>query len=153
MLLRLLGISLRFVRAADRNSVSSIWFAARLYCRERMARAFPIAAMARDLLGRSAFYFKYGSFFVRECKCGAGTDFVASRLVLPLGISFFPSTTSCISRTCLRGNAPQYRFRDYALYIVLFPQILAVASAASRVDSPNSGRSWSGDAAERWGAG
>jgi len=133
------------------GSVLVNWFAARLYAASGW-RAIPIAAIALDLLPLG--YFKYGSFFVANANAALGTDFVASRLVLPLGISFFTFHNIMYIADLLRGTAPQYRFRDYALYIVLFPQILAGPLVRHRELIPQiPADPWSGDAAERWGRG
>jgi D-alanyl-lipoteichoic acid acyltransferase DltB (MBOAT superfamily) len=69
--------------------------------------------------------FKYLGFFseiVRQTISWQG-DF--KRLALPLGISFFTFHNIIYLADLYRGRAPRYSFRDYALYIALFPQILA----------------------------
>ncbi len=69
--------------------------------------------------------FKYLGFFtdVLEQTVGWQSDF--RRLVLPLGISFFTFHNIIYLVDLKRGRAPRYSFRDFALYIALFPQILA----------------------------
>jgi len=86
-------------------------------------RAVLIAAIVGNLtlLG----IFKYLGFFESVILPGAGWQPSAARLALPLGISFFTFHHIIYLADLLAGRAPHYRLRDYALYIALFPQILA----------------------------
>src|SRR5262249_29864760 len=68
--------------------------------------------------------FKYLGFF-ESIVTSSVWDPSLARLALPLGISFFTFHHIIYLADLLRGRAPRYRFRDYALYIALFPQILA----------------------------
>jgi D-alanyl-lipoteichoic acid acyltransferase DltB (MBOAT superfamily) len=69
--------------------------------------------------------FKYLGFFESIVSDGTGWNPHLARLALPLGISFFTFHHIIYLTDLLRRNAPRYRFRDYAIYIALFPQILA----------------------------
>jgi len=86
-------------------------------------RAFLIAAIVADLgcLG----VFKYLGFFESVVLDSTGWDPSLARLALPLGISFFTFHHIIYLADLLRGRKFRYSFRDYALYIALFPQILA----------------------------
>src|SRR5258708_3882815 len=86
-------------------------------------RFFLVAAIVADLtlLG----IFKYLGFFESILFDSTGWNPSLARLALPLGISFFTFHHIIYLVDLLRGRAPRYLFRDYALYIALFPQILA----------------------------
>jgi len=72
-------------------------------------------------------YFKYANFFVEEFSLFLGLDPSGwIKIVLPLGISFFTFQKISYLVDVYRGTEkPTSRFRDYALYIALFPQLIA----------------------------
>jgi alginate O-acetyltransferase complex protein AlgI len=98
------------------------WGAAEIFFAYRI-RGVLIAAIVADLacLG----LFKYLGFFESILADSIGWNPGIARLALPLGISFFTFHHIIYIADLLRGRAPRYSFRDYALYIALFPQILA----------------------------
>jgi alginate O-acetyltransferase complex protein AlgI len=86
-------------------------------------RGILIAAITANLtcLG----IFKYLGFFESIVFDTTGWNPTLARLALPLGISFYTFHHIIYLVDLMRGRTPRYRFRDYALYIALFPQILA----------------------------
>jgi alginate O-acetyltransferase complex protein AlgI len=75
-------------------------------------------------------YFKYMNFFVENFDlvlAGLGLKPVAfTRLVLPIGISFFTFETVTYIVDVYRGvHAPLKNFWEYQLYIILFPKLIA----------------------------
>lgn len=82
-----------------------------------------IAAITADLACLGVF--KYLGFFESILFDSAGWNPSLARLALPLGISFFTFHHIIYLADLLRGRLFRYSFRDYALYIALFPQILA----------------------------
>jgi D-alanyl-lipoteichoic acid acyltransferase DltB (MBOAT superfamily) len=86
-------------------------------------RAILIGAIVANLTCLAAF--KYMSFFAASISQATGVPISVPQLVLPLGISFFTFHHIIYLVDLLKGRAPRYSLRDYALYIVLFPQILA----------------------------
>jgi alginate O-acetyltransferase complex protein AlgI len=82
-----------------------------------------VAAIAANLICLGIF--KYLGFFESIVLDSTGWNPAVARLALPLGISFFTFHHIIYLADLLRGRAPRYRFRDYAIYIALFPQILA----------------------------
>ena len=69
--------------------------------------------------------FKYLGFFAGILMDATGWPIKVAQLALPLGISFFTFHHIIYLADLWRGRAPRYSLRDYALYIALFPQILA----------------------------
>jgi D-alanyl-lipoteichoic acid acyltransferase DltB (MBOAT superfamily) len=86
-------------------------------------RAILIAAIVGNLLCLGVF--KYLGFFESVIFDTTGWNLSIARLALPLGISFFTFHHIIYLADLLRGRRFRYSFRDYALYIALFPQILA----------------------------
>jgi D-alanyl-lipoteichoic acid acyltransferase DltB (MBOAT superfamily) len=86
-------------------------------------RAIVIAAIGANLLCLGVF--KYLGFFESVIFDSTGWNPSLARLALPLGISFFTFHHIIYLADLLRGRLFRYSFRDYALYIALFPQILA----------------------------
>ena len=95
------------------------WLAARHLPRRLLA---PIGVTANlCLLG----VFKYADFFAGTLAALLRTDFPASGIILPLGISFFSFQQISYLVDRARGTAPVYSLRDYALFVSFFPQLIA----------------------------
>jgi D-alanyl-lipoteichoic acid acyltransferase DltB (MBOAT superfamily) len=103
-------------------SIVANWLAAEVFFAYRY-RSILIAAITANLLCLGAF--KYLSFFAEVVEETTSWQLGVIRLALPLGISFFTFHHIIYLADLMRGRAPRYGFRDYALYIALFPQILA----------------------------
>jgi alginate O-acetyltransferase complex protein AlgI len=77
------------------------------------------------------FYFKYCNFFVDNInavleKLGMGASISWTKLVLPIGISFYTFETLTYVIDVYRGvHKPLRNFWDYQLYIILFPKLIA----------------------------
>jgi D-alanyl-lipoteichoic acid acyltransferase DltB (MBOAT superfamily) len=98
------------------------WLAVQLFFATRRPLVL-VATIAANLLCLAAF--KYLRFFADILAGVGGWHIAVARLALPLGISFFTFHHIIYLADLLKGRAPRYGFRDYALYIALFPQILA----------------------------
>ncbi len=76
-------------------------------------------------------YFKYANFFVENInellsKLGATGHIQWTSIALPIGISFFTFHELSYIIDVYRGiNKPMKRITDYAVYILLFPQLIA----------------------------
>lgn len=70
-------------------------------------------------------YFKYAGFLATNLRSWFGVDWVAPQVVLPLGISFFTFQQIGYLADAYRGLTREYRFRDYALFVTFFPQLIA----------------------------
>jgi D-alanyl-lipoteichoic acid acyltransferase DltB (MBOAT superfamily) len=69
--------------------------------------------------------FKYADFAVGSVEAVLGLKHDPFGIVLPLGISFFTFQQISYLVDLGRGTAPRYRFSDYALWVVLFPHLIA----------------------------
>lgn len=103
----------------------------------RMA-ATPHAGARRAWLGVSLAanlgllgFFKYGNFLLENFTALlalGGVTYVAPKLsiILPVGISFYTFQTLSYTLDVYRGQlAPTRSFRDFALYVTFFPQLVA----------------------------
>ena len=97
----------------------------RLRAAERagQARLLVWFAVAADLA--SIGYYKYAGFFdgIWQDLGGSGLGF--ADIVLPLGISFFTFQQIAYVVDCGRGRSEPHSFRDYALFVTFFPQLIA----------------------------
>jgi alginate O-acetyltransferase complex protein AlgI len=125
----LLGASIVFYACGDWRFVPLLvgsilvnWLAVQAFFALRRPSVL-VAAIAANLLCLAAF--KYLGFFAGIVAGAAGWQLGLARLALPLGISFFTFHHIIYLADPLKGPAPRYGLRDYALYIALFPQILA----------------------------
>ncbi len=71
------------------------------------------------------FYYKYMGFFASTINDIFQTDFFELTILLPLGISFFTFQQVSYLVDSYKGKVPAYRFREYALFVTFFPQLIA----------------------------
>lgn len=70
-------------------------------------------------------YFKYFNFFVDNYNALFGTSFVLENIIMPIGISFFTFHGLSYIFDVYNGDKPQRSIINMALYISLFPQLVA----------------------------
>lgn len=70
-------------------------------------------------------YFKYTDFLLGNLNTLLGTQYQSMGIVLPLAISFFTFQQIAYLVDIWRGEGHAYRLRDYCLFVVFFPQLLA----------------------------
>jgi alginate O-acetyltransferase complex protein AlgI len=73
-------------------------------------------------------YYKDFNFFIDNLNdvLGEGNTYEVATIILPIGISFFTFQKISYSVDIYRKTAPPLKsLRDYALYIMLFPQLIA----------------------------
>jgi alginate O-acetyltransferase complex protein AlgI len=70
-------------------------------------------------------YFKYTNFIVSSINDIAGTDFVLTHIVLPLGISFITFQKIAFLVDVQAGRVESFTLRDYLLFVLFFPQLIA----------------------------
>jgi alginate O-acetyltransferase complex protein AlgI len=112
---------IRFVPLLVASTVAN-WIAAWAFHR-RGLRVALTAAIAGNLVVLAVY--KYLGFFTTVANEALGLGWPVVALALPLGISFFTFHHIIYMADAARGGAPLYSVRDYALYITLFPEILA----------------------------
>jgi alginate O-acetyltransferase complex protein AlgI len=70
-------------------------------------------------------YFKYTNFFIDNANSLLGTHTALQQIVLPLGISFFTFQKIAYLVDAYRGEAEEYDFLDFSLFVMYFPQLIA----------------------------
>ncbi len=87
------------------------------------ARRFMVLGVAFDLalLG----FFKYANFFISTADYVGGLNIALADIVLPLGISFFTFTQIAFIVDVYRGEAKEYNFVHYLLFVTYFPHLIA----------------------------
>ena len=91
--------------------------------RPSLARAVLICGIAFNLcfLG----YFKYTMFLRGAVNDVFGTSLVLTHIILPLGISFITFQKIAFLADVHAGRVTAFTFRDYALFVLFFPQLIA----------------------------
>lgn len=106
----------------------NFWLAAAMVGASRRPRKWLLAAALVYSLGVLGF-FKYFGFFLETFKSVVGVSsgsFSGLDIILPVGISFYTFQTLSYSIDVYRGHlTPCRHFRDFALYVSFFPQLVA----------------------------
>ena len=71
------------------------------------------------------FYYKYFNFFMENMNWILGQDYIAQKILMPLGISFFTFQQISYLVDSYGGETKDYSFVDYALFVSFFPQLIA----------------------------
>ena len=69
--------------------------------------------------------FKYLDFVLASAEAATGLALPRAHLVLPIGISFFSFQLISYLVDRMRGQAPIYPFRPFALFVLVFPHLIA----------------------------
>ena len=70
-------------------------------------------------------FFKYTMFLGQASNDLFGTDFVLTQIILPLGISFITFQKIAFLVDVHAGRVSAFSIRDYALFVLFFPQLIA----------------------------
>jgi D-alanyl-lipoteichoic acid acyltransferase DltB (MBOAT superfamily) len=70
-------------------------------------------------------YFKYANFASTVMNDLAGTHFVLTQVILPLGISFITFQKIAFLIDVHSGRIQSFSFRDFCLFVLFFPQLIA----------------------------
>ena len=70
-------------------------------------------------------YFKYSNFFIDNINLLMGSDIIFNQVILPLAISFFTFQQITYLLDSFRGEAREYSFLHYCLFVTFFPQLIA----------------------------
>jgi alginate O-acetyltransferase complex protein AlgI len=71
------------------------------------------------------FYYKYSYFVISGLGLAFNSDFGAEKVILPLGISFFTFQQIGYLISAGRGTLLTHSFKEYALFVTFFPQLIA----------------------------
>lgn len=70
-------------------------------------------------------YFKYANFFIDTLNTTLGMSYGFAEILLPLGISFFTFTQIAFLVDAARGEAKEFDFIHYVLFVTYFPHLIA----------------------------
>jgi len=70
-------------------------------------------------------YYKYTNFFLDNLSFLLGNEYSTLAIILPIGISFFTFQQIAYLVDAYRGEAKEYSFVHYCLFITFFPQLIA----------------------------
>lgn len=70
-------------------------------------------------------YFKYANFFIENINSLSNSHIELQQIILPLGISFYTFTQIAFLVDSYRGEAKEYDFINYALFVTFFPHLIA----------------------------
>ncbi len=70
-------------------------------------------------------YYKYSFFFGEIYTHFSGTELGFTKLLLPVGISFYTFQQIAYLADCYKHRDTHYKFSEYALFVAFFPQLIA----------------------------
>ena len=70
-------------------------------------------------------YFKYANFVGTVMNDLTGSNFVLTQIILPLGISFITFQKIAFLIDVHAGRIESFTFRDFSLFVLFFPQLIA----------------------------
>jgi alginate O-acetyltransferase complex protein AlgI len=102
--------------------ITATWLLALAH--KRTGRRTPlIAGIALNLVSLATF--KYADFILASVETATGLPLPRTQILLPIGISFFSFQLVSYLVDCLRGQAPVYAFRPFALFVLLYSHLIA----------------------------
>ena len=102
--------------------ITASWLLARAY-EHTGARAWLVAGVMLNLASLGTF--KYLDFLLGSFELASGIALPRAHLILPIGISFFSFQLISYLVDRMRGSAPLYPFRPFALFVLVFPHVIA----------------------------
>jgi len=70
-------------------------------------------------------YYKYVNFFIHNINFAFNAGMQKMNIIFPLAISFFTFQQIAYLVDCYKGEAKEYDFLNYCLFVTFFPQLLA----------------------------
>lgn len=70
-------------------------------------------------------YYKYTNFLIDNFNYIFGLQWSVENIILPLAISFFTFQQIAYLVDCNKGEAKEYNFLNYSLFVTFFPQLIA----------------------------
>src|SRR5277367_1669744 len=104
------------------GQIGASWLMSLLY--ERSGRQWPLYLGVVINLASLA-TFKYLDFLIGIVQSAIGFDLPRANVVLPIGISFFSFQLISYLVDRMRKDAPLYPLRPFALFVLLFPHLIA----------------------------
>src|SRR5947199_5801047 len=104
------------------SQISATWLLARAYERTGV-KAWLVAGVILNLASLGTF--KYLDFLLASFEAASGVALPRAHLILPIGISFFSFQLISYLVDRMRVNAPLYAFRPFALFVLVFPHVIA----------------------------
>jgi len=86
-------------------------------------RAWLVAGVVLNLASLATF--KYLDFIIASAANLAGLSLPHAGIILPIGISFFSFQLISYLIDRMRGDAPIYPYRPFALFVLLYPHLIA----------------------------
>jgi alginate O-acetyltransferase complex protein AlgI len=102
--------------------ITITWLLARAH-EQNGRRALLVAGVAINLF--SLGIFKYSDFVISTVDTATGVALPRANIILPIGISFFTFQLISYLVDRMRGHAPVYPFRPFALFVLLYPHLIA----------------------------
>jgi alginate O-acetyltransferase complex protein AlgI len=102
--------------------ITITWLLARAH-EQNGRRALLVFGVAVNLLSLGVF--KYTDFVVSTVESATGITLPHANIILPIGISFFTFQLISYLVDRMRGHAPVYPFRPFALFVLLYPHLIA----------------------------
>ncbi len=104
------------------GQVTATWLLAVVH--ERTGHRAPlVAGIVINLASLGTF--KYLDFLLSSLEATTHISFARANIVLPIGISFFSFQLISYLVDRMRGQAPVYPFRPFALFVMFFPHLIA----------------------------
>jgi alginate O-acetyltransferase complex protein AlgI len=104
------------------SQIGATWLLARLHERTGV-RAALLAGVIVNLASLATF--KYLDFLLGSIGAVIGVALPQPSIILPIGISFFSFQLISYLVDRMRGQAPIYPFRPFALFVLLYPHLIA----------------------------
>ena len=70
-------------------------------------------------------YYKYTNYFIDTVNALSGTHLFVAEILLPLGISFYTFQQITLLVDISGGDVEEFRLRDFALFVIFFPHLIA----------------------------
>src|SRR4029077_14762412 len=104
------------------SQITATWLLALAYERTG-AKSWLVAGVVLNLASLGTF--KYLDFLLASLETASGLVFPRAHLILPIGISFFSFQLISYLVDRMRGEAPLYPLRPFALFVLVFPHVIA----------------------------
>jgi alginate O-acetyltransferase complex protein AlgI len=102
--------------------ISATWILALVHDRTGY-KAVLVVGVVMNLASLATF--KYLNFLLASIETVSGLDLPRADIILPIGISFFSFQLISYLVDRLRGDAPIYPYREFALFVLLYPHLIA----------------------------